>query len=197
MKTIKTIWNRSGKAARTVALAGTAALVFGSAVTAGVAMAAREAPSAPGDHAPFQRMGAWHGMFGGPGMMPGMMSERMEDRLFERLDTDKNGEISRAEIDAAREARKQRLAEMDTDKDGHVSREERRAYFAKEIEARRTEAFAKADANGDGGLNLDEYKARAADRAAQQFARLDRNGDGKLVPDELKFQRPMHDRPAR
>jgi len=186
MKTSKSVWTKKRGAVRMTAFAGAATLVLGSALAAG-------AMAADGGLRHMDRHGhGWH-MFGGPGGM----SEGMEDRLFERLDTDKNGEITREEVAAARQKRDQRLAEMDTDKDGRVSREERRAYFAKAIEARRTEAFAKADTDGDGGLGLDEYKAQAAERASARFARLDRNGDGKLSVEELTPQRPTRAQPPR
>lgn len=194
MTTLKLAWNKRSKTTRMAMVAGAATLIFGSTLVAGVAMAASESPQVMtqyGGH------GGMHHMSGGRGGMPGIMNERMENRMFERLDTDKNDEISRAEVDAAREQRQQRMAEMDSDKDGRVSREERRAYFAKEIDARRTEAFSRADTNGDGGVGLDEFKARAADRATDHFARLDQNGDGKLVPGELNSGKPMHDQPSR
>lgn len=197
MTTLKSAWRKSSKSARVTVLAGATVLVFGSAMAAGVAMAAKEAPHVMnhfGAHGPMGgQMGFMHGMFG----PDDEMGQRMEDRMFERLDTDKNGEISRDEIAAARKKHEERLAEMDTDKDGQVSREERRAYFAKAIEARRTEAFAKADTNGDGGVGLDEFKAQAAERAAEHFARLDRNGDGKLALEEFNPMKRMHDQRSR
>jgi Ca2+-binding EF-hand superfamily protein len=193
MKTIKSVWNNKSRTARMTALAGAATVILGGTLAAGVAVAADDAPHMMDRHG-HGPMGSWHGG-------PGGMSERAENRLFERLDTDKNGEISRDEVAAARQKREQRLAEMDTDKNGDVSREERRAYFAKAIEARRTEAFAKADTDGDGGLALDEYKAQATEhaiaRASERFTRLDKNGDGKLSVEELTSQRPMRGQPPR
>jgi Ca2+-binding EF-hand superfamily protein len=177
MKTIKSVWNNKSRTARMTALAGAATVILGGTLAAGVAVAADDAPHMMDRHG-HGPMGSWHGG-------PGGMSERAENRLFERLDTDKNGEISRDEVAAARQKREQRLAEMDTDKNGDVSREERRAYFAK------------ADTDGDGGLGLDEYKAQAAERASARFARLDRNGDGKLSVEELTSQRPMRGQPPR
>jgi Ca2+-binding EF-hand superfamily protein len=192
MKTIKSVWDNRRRTARIAAFAGAATVIFGSALAAGVAVAADDAPRHMDRHG-HGPMGGWHGPMGGPDGL----SERAETRLFERLDTDKNGEISHEEVAAARLKREERVAEMDTDTDGHVSREERRAFFAKKIEARRTEAFAKADTNGDGGLGLDEFKAQAADRASERFARLDRNSDGKLSVEELTSQRPMRGQPPR
>jgi hypothetical protein len=50
--------------------------------------------------------------------------------------------------------------------------------------------FKKKDANGDGALSLEEYKAgmpeKALTRADGRFKKLDSSGDGKLSLDELK-----------
>jgi Ca2+-binding EF-hand superfamily protein len=49
--------------------------------------------------------------------------------------------------------------------------------------------FDKKDANGDGFLSLDEFKAgmpeKAAAKADQRFQKVDANGDGKVSRDEL------------
>jgi len=50
--------------------------------------------------------------------------------------------------------------------------------------------FDKKDANGDGFLTLDEFKAgmpeKAAGKADQRFKKIDANGDGKVSRDEFK-----------
>jgi Ca2+-binding EF-hand superfamily protein len=50
--------------------------------------------------------------------------------------------------------------------------------------------FKKKDANGDGALSLEEYKAgmpeKALTRADERFKKLDSSGDGKLSLDEFK-----------
>jgi Ca2+-binding EF-hand superfamily protein len=48
--------------------------------------------------------------------------------------------------------------------------------------------FKKMDANGDGCLSLDEFKAKAKDAAKAEvtFKAKDKDGDGKLTVDEFK-----------
>lgn len=46
------------------------------------------------------------------------------------------------------------------------------------------DAFGKADANHDGVISLDEWKA--AGRRERGFKIIDANGDGKVTPAELK-----------
>lgn len=46
------------------------------------------------------------------------------DRMMEKIDTDKDGKLSKAEFVAAQEAR---FTEMDADKDGFVTKEEGKA----------------------------------------------------------------------
>lgn len=54
--------------------------------------------------------------------------------------------------------------------------------------------FKRKDANGDGALSLDEFKAgmkpEAVDKADRRFKKIDSNGDGKLSFDEFKAGLP-------
>jgi Ca2+-binding EF-hand superfamily protein len=54
--------------------------------------------------------------------------------------------------------------------------------------------FARKDANSDGALTLDEFKAgmkdKAVDKADRRFKKIDSNSDGKLSLDEFKAGMP-------
>ena len=54
--------------------------------------------------------------------------------------------------------------------------------------------FARKDANSDGALTLDEFKAglkdKALDKAGRRFKQIDSNSDGKLSLDEFKAGMP-------
>jgi hypothetical protein len=127
-------------------------------------------------------------------------------RLFNRLDANHDGQITQAEIDAARAARAARtgqpssgrrrgsstlLARADSNKDGVVTRAEYDAAVASgKIKLRhanmRGNAIARlfdvADANRDGRVSLDE----AQKAALQHFDSADLNHDGVLTPDERR-----------
>lgn len=127
-------------------------------------------------------------------------------RLFEMTDTDKSGDISKAEMQAAAEAR---FEAADKNGDGVLTKDESdaaRAEMREKMEAHRgdpAERFAAADADGDGRLTLDEMKEAAAKRMAEHgkegdmpgrhadrmekvFERADADGDGALTQDEMK-----------
>ncbi len=57
------------------------------------------------------------------------------------------------------------------------------------------EAFKKLDANSDGSISLEEFKANPRaqanpDRAGEAFARMDKDSDGKVTLEEFKSGRP-------
>src|SRR5690606_36324073 len=74
---------------------------------------------------------------------------------------------------------------FDTDRDGKVTQAEIDAVIA--------EQFTKADADGSGGVSLDEFKVAFAEIFSQDrvraFQRLDRDGDGKVT--EAEYNRPV------
>ena len=59
------------------------------------------------------------------------------------------------------------------------------------------EVFKKLDANGDGSVSLDEFKAgprapKEADKAQEIFGKIDKDGNGSASLEEFKAHRPPH-----
>lgn len=116
---------------------------------------------------------------------------------FRIADTDSNGMLSRAEAEAVLPRLALHFDAIDVNRDGQISPEEIRAFRRagrKAGAARRGSGspgakfeayFARADADGDGGLSLEEAE-RGMPRLAGKFGRIDRDGDGRLTLDELK-----------
>lgn len=118
---------------------------------------------------------------------------------FAKLDTDGNGSVTRAEIDA-RTA--ERFARLDGDRDGFVTKAEMTAHHeamkAKRAEraekrsgdhvkhrtehaGKRGDHFARRDADKDGRLSLAEFQAGGAKR----FERLDADKNGTVTREEM------------
>ncbi|RHW16573.1 EF-hand domain-containing protein [Sphingomonas gilva] len=94
---------------------------------------------------------------------------------FARLDADKNGQVTLAEMTAAREARMER-------------REARMAAKGKDMPdrpAREPRIGKRVDTDGDGQISLAEMTAQALER----FDRMDANKDGAIDTAEREAQR--------
>lgn len=153
---------------------------------------------------------------------PAMTRTDLETRLktrFAKLDADRNGSVSQAEIDAHRSAKKAErqakrgerrtalFATLDTDRNGTLSREEftaprpdaskrdgkRHWRGAGRMGGRGGAMLMQADANKDGQLTYAELSARAIAR----FDAADANRDGIVTAEERKAARAaMRARPA-
>ena len=140
---------------------------------------------------------------------------------MDKVDTDKDGRISRDEANAGKGGFAQRFADMDVNKDGYLDRADRELRMTRE----RAAFFGGADANKDGKLSRDEFvveqgargaerreqfakraetagkpiKARPApteaeqlQRAGKAFDRMDANKDGTVTRAEFDAAKPMH-----
>lgn len=97
-------------------------------------------------------------------------------RMMEKVDTNKDGNISRAEHDAMRSTH---LAEMDGNGDGFVTFGEHKAAMEARMAARFTQRH---DENGDGRVSVDEIDAHHDG----MFERMDADKDGIVTPEEMK-----------
>ncbi|MEM7547716.1 MAG: EF-hand domain-containing protein [Pseudomonadota bacterium] len=103
--------------------------------------------------------------------------------IFDAADTDNDGAVTQAEIDAYRAAR---LAEVDISGDGALSIAEFDTLYRDLTRPRMVDAFQKIDANGDGQIAPDEI-----DRSvARLVERLDRDGDGELTLERRRRAAP-------
>jgi hypothetical protein len=112
-----------------------------------------------------------------------------QDSRFARADTDRNGTLSRAEVEHGLPKLAPRFNEIDRNRDGNLSPDELRSWSqTRKPEAAKggfAEHFHRADSDGDGGLTRPEAD-KALPRLGAKFDRIDTNHDGKLTPDELR-----------
>ena len=116
---------------------------------------------------------------------------------FDTMDANKDGVIDRTDRELrGKQHRDAWFAKADADKDGKLTRAEidqahaaRRAEAGQRRQARMDARFATADANKDGRLSRDEVKDS---RLASRFDALDANKDGSLSRDELAAGKPAH-----
>jgi Ca2+-binding EF-hand superfamily protein len=156
--------------------------------------AGRGADDGPWHHHPvgFGPGGPDRGGPGGPGAMgmsfgpPG--GARLE-ALLEKFDTNKDGKISRAQIDTVLA---DQFKKYDTDGDGTLSLTEYQALFNDEMHEAMVRSFQALDRTGDGKVTLDEFE-QPIHRLVQH---LDRNGTGVIDLNNLGDRRmdPDHAR---
>ncbi|WP_162913139.1 EF-hand domain-containing protein [Rhodospirillaceae bacterium SYSU D60014] len=109
------------------------------------------------------------------------------ERMLLQMDSDKDGTITRAEIDASAAAR---AAAIDADQDGTITVEEIDAYREKRRAERMAERLARMDRDGDGKVSVEEFE----DAQTWRLARFDRNGDGTIERREMRHGRHGHAR---
>ena len=110
--------------------------------------------------------------------------EARRDARFDRLDTNDDGAISKAEMDAAREQRAAKRTERMANREGDAAkvRGKRGNRMGKGM---RGGGFDRLDANNDGSVTLAEFQAPQIER----FQRADANGDGVLTQAERQSAR--------
>lgn len=133
-----------------------------------------------------------------PGAERPMHAQRMEN--FKAADSDKDGQISKAEADKSMPRLAAHFDKLDTNKDGKLSADELRAMRGHKEHRRHGGAgpFGMADANRDRVVSRDEL-VQHHDKMLQDFDAADANKDGKLDANELKtwHDKMRAQRPAR
>ncbi len=108
-------------------------------------------------------------------------------QLFEEYDSNSDGSLTQAEIDAGRAAQ---LGSFDTDGNGTLNLSEYEALWMDAMRERMVDRFQANDADGDGEVTVEEFGARFA-RLVQM---MDRTGDEALSIDDMRRGGPR--RPA-
>ncbi len=103
---------------------------------------------------------------------------------FEQIDTDGNGELSKAELSAIKDVR---FAAADGNGDGKLSLEEMQSHGAERASKRAEKMIERLDADGDGQLSLTELPQRS--REGRMFARLDADQSGGISKEEFEEAR--------
>ena len=119
--------------------------------------------------------------FGHHGGMMGPLGHEM----LANVDTNSDGALSQAEIDAAIDAR---FAEFDANKDMNLSLDEFQALWVEITRPISVRAFQFLDPNGDASI----AKAELDDRFGTLVARFDQNDDGALSHDDRPHRRGWH-----
>ena len=109
------------------------------------------------------------------------------DRMFEAFDLNADGKITRAEIEAGREAR---FAASDANGDGQLSEAELRAAMQKRAAERANRRvdriMQRSDKDKDGAISLAEFGETPRHRGGKMFERLDKDGDGAVTRAEAE-----------
>lgn len=128
----------------------------------------------------------------GKGMHHGMRGQDMRPS-FEELDADGDGQITRAEMQAHRQAR---FEAADTDGDGKLSPAEMEARAMARVQARVAAMVERLDSDGDGLLSVDEMPARKG--MARLFDMVDADDSGAITAEEMAEARQWrHERHRR
>lgn len=121
----------------------------------------------------------------GQGHRHGQMMEKLR-----AADTNGDGLISRAEA-AALPMIAKNFDAIDTNHDGQLSKDELKAFFQAKRQQMAAAWFKKVDTDGDGRISKAEAQANAP-RLAKHFDQIDTNGDGFITPDELAAAHEHH-----
>jgi len=100
-------------------------------------------------------------------------------QLFDAFDSNNDGKVTQAEVDATR---KGKFDEFDANKDGKLTLAEYEELWLSAMRDRMVDRFQFHDDDGDASVTLDEFQSRSS----RMVMRLDENGDGEVTRQELR-----------
>jgi len=133
------------------------------------------------------------------------MAEAQAKAMFQRIDTNKDGKVTKAEADAAwaasrtaQDARRKQVlaadfAKLDTNKDGSISRTEFDAIAPQRTAPTASPWFANNDIDRNGTVDANEAIARAQ----RGFEAIDKDNNGVLSAQEINAARRRGPAPKR
>lgn len=134
---------------------------------------------------------AWGQARPATGDVPRAQYITVQDGEFRKMDADKNGQLTRAEVEAfqrivalatARTRNQQLFAQLDSDRNGQVSPAEFTKLSAPPPPANGQPFIAQMDGNKDGRVSLIEHRAGKL----AHFDRMDTDKDGTVTVAELR-----------
>ena len=114
----------------------------------------------------------------------GTDADSQKSARWTQADTDGNGTLSLAEIQASMPTAAQNFAQMDANSDGQLTHEEMHAYKMQNSQNEIRQQFSAADR--DSNKLIDQTEAASLPMLADQFAKVDVNSDGNVSMDEMQ-----------
>ncbi|MBW8684543.1 EF-hand domain-containing protein [Chitinophaga rhizophila] len=126
---------------------------------------------------------------------PAAQPKPKHEGIFQKLDTDKDGKISKAEADKQEQGKfrlSDRFSEIDANADTYITKEEMMAYWKKKGHGHRpggkhTGFFQRLDTDKDGKISKAEAAKMNNERfnLTEKFSQIDANNDAYITKEEM------------